>query len=78
VAWIYLAFRGQGSRIAPLAALFAIYMWALSVALGWHYAIDGLVGAAGAVACQWVCKAWIGRRQAVHLVGQPATELSPL
>jgi hypothetical protein len=62
VAWIYLAFRGQGSRIAPLAALFAIYMWALSVALGWHYAIDGIVGAAGAVGCQWACKAWLRRR----------------
>ncbi|MCL6741420.1 phosphatase PAP2 family protein [Sphingomonas sp. RB56-2] len=67
VAWIYLAFRGQRSRLAPLAALFALYMWAMSVALGWHYAIDGIVGAGGAVACQWVCNSWFKRREASEL-----------
>lgn len=63
VAWIYLAFRGQGSKLAPLAALFALYMWAMSVALGWHYAIDGIVGAAGAVLCQAASRAWLKRRR---------------
>jgi hypothetical protein len=64
VAWIALAFHGQRSKLAPLAALFAIYMWALSVALGWHYAIDGIVGIAGALACQWACGAWLRRERA--------------
>ena len=62
VAWIYLAFRGQSSKLAPLAAQFVLYMWAMSVALGWHYAIDGIVGAAGAVLCQAASRAWLKRR----------------
>jgi hypothetical protein len=65
VAWIFLAYRGQHSRIAPFAALFAIYIWAMSVALGWHYAVDGIVGALGAVVSQWACSAWLNRRQRV-------------
>ena len=70
VAWIYLAFRSQRSRLAPLAGLFALYMWALSVALGWHYAVDGLVGIAGAVACQAAAKVWLRRRDRGAVVNQ--------
>jgi hypothetical protein len=51
VAWIYLAFRSQQSRLAPAAAIFGLYIFALSVALGWHYAVDGIAGAAGALLC---------------------------
>ena len=62
VVWIYLAFRGQRSRIAPFAALFAFYIFALSVALGWHYAIDGIAGALGAFGSHWICRAWLRAR----------------
>ena len=62
-AWIFFAFRGQRSKLAPLAGLFAIYLWAMSVALGWHYAIDGIVGAGGAFVCQRGSRAWVNRRQ---------------
>jgi len=73
VAWITLAFRGQRSRLAPLTALFAIYIWALSVALGWHYAIDGIVGAAGAVAIHWACTAYLrGRGRTIREKAVPA------
>jgi hypothetical protein len=73
VAWIYLAFRGQRSRLAPLTALFAIYIFALSVALGWHYAIDGLVGVAGAIASQWACGAYLrGRERSASVQPVPA------
>lgn len=64
-AWIVLACHGQRSKLTPLAALFALYMWALSVALGWHYAIDGIVGAAGAVVCQWASAAWLRGRERI-------------
>ena len=62
VAWIYLAFRGQRSRIAPIAVLFALYIFAMSVALGWHYAIDGVIGALGAMATQWASRIYLNRR----------------
>lgn len=76
VAWIYLAFRGQGSKLAPLAALLVLYMWALSVALGWHYAIDGIVGAAGALACQALARAWLKRRRAERRTSSVAVAAS--
>jgi hypothetical protein len=44
------------------AAVSRFTMWAMSVALGWHYAIDGIVGAAGAATCYWTCGAWLRRR----------------
>lgn len=64
VTWIYLAFRSQGSRFAPIAALFAVYIFAMSVALGWHYAVDGIFGALGAVASHAACRAYVGRGEA--------------
>jgi hypothetical protein len=70
--WVYLVFRAQRSKFARVAALFALYMWAMSVALGWHYAIDGIVGAAGAVVCQWASVAWLNRRQPAVPDASPA------
>lgn len=61
VTWIFLAFRSHRSRLAPLTAVFAIYIFALSVALGWHYAIDGFAGVMGALASQAACRFYVGR-----------------
>jgi hypothetical protein len=63
VAWIYLTFRGLNSRFAPVTALFALYIFALSVALGWHYAIDGVVAAIGALLCHMGWRRWLERRE---------------
>ena len=71
VTWIYFVFRNQGSRIAPIAALFAIYIFALSVALGWHYAVDGIAGAAGALASHAACRAYLGRGAAAEAHLEP-------
>ena len=67
VGWIYLVFRGLGSRLAPIAALFGLYIFALSVALGWHYAVDGIAGVAGAVLAQWACGRWLAWRRSAML-----------
>jgi hypothetical protein len=48
--WIYLAARGLAPRLAPFALAYAIFIWIGSVQLGWHYAADGLAGAAGMIA----------------------------
>ena len=72
VTWIYLAFRGHQSRLTPLTALFTLYIWALSVALGWHYAVDGIVGAAGAIGVQWACLAYLRPRSAPTPVSSEA------
>lgn len=76
VAWIVLVFRGQRSRLAPLTALFAFYIFALSVALGWHYAVDGIVGVLGAIGTQAACGFYLrGRRRAVIARRQAAPAL---
>lgn len=62
VAWVYLAFRAHRSKLSPFAALFALYIFALSVALGWHYAVDGIVGAAGAILFQWASGRYLDRK----------------
>lgn len=60
--WIYLSFRAHRSTLAPLAAIFAFYMFALSVALGWHYAVDGVIGALGAAAFHLASGWYLERR----------------
>lgn len=49
--WIAITFRN------PLAIAYALFIFASSIMLGWHYAVDGLSGAAGALACYAMAKA---------------------
>jgi hypothetical protein len=45
VTWMALAFRN------PLVTVYAVVIFLGSIMLGWHYGIDGIAGATGAVAC---------------------------
>ncbi len=56
MAWIILCFAAYRSRLIWPAAVLSLYIYAGSVALGWHYATDGFVGAAGAVACFFLAR----------------------
>jgi hypothetical protein len=72
VSWIVLAFAGARSRLTPLTIVFAVYIWAMSVALGWHYAIDGIAGALGAVASHAAARRYMkGRARTVQLTEEP-------
>jgi len=77
VVWIALAFHGQRSRLAPFAALFALYIFALSVALGWHYAVDGIVGALGALGTQAASRSYLRGRERVEIACQQAVPALP-
>ena len=43
--WMYLAARTLAPRAAPVALAYFVVIWLASVQLGWHYFVDGLVGA---------------------------------
>ena len=45
--WILLTARTMLPRAAPAAFSYAVFIWIGSVQLGWHYWMDGLVGALG-------------------------------
>jgi hypothetical protein len=49
-----LTARAASRRAGAVLAGFAVVVFAGSVALGWHYAIDGYVGAAGVAAIWWL------------------------
>lgn len=48
-AWMVLSLLSIRSRLALPAAILGLYLWVASIALGWHYFLDGVVGALGAV-----------------------------
>jgi hypothetical protein len=51
------------------AYLAVIYLG--SISLGWHYAVDGIVGGAGAVGCYWLAKRMVALRLRIPvLVGE--------
>jgi hypothetical protein len=58
VTWMTLAIRTFEPRFFRPMLAFAVLIFALSVALGWHYAVDGLIGAASSVLCYLVL--WSG------------------
>ena len=47
--WMVLSLKSIGSRLTVPAAVLGLYLYAGSVALGWHYVLDGVVGAMGAM-----------------------------
>lgn len=59
MSWVVLSFAAYRSRLTALAAVLGVYIYAGSVALGWHYATDGLVGAAGAVGCFYLSRQFL-------------------
>ena len=73
-AWMVIAFSIFARRwLMPMAAA-GLLIFALSISLGWHYAVDGLVGAGAAWLCYVLLRSFYRRR-----LGRPARRaaLSP-
>ena len=64
--WIYLATRTLAPRAAKLALVYGVGVWIASVQLGWHYAADGLAGAAGMIGL-WALAGCVER-----ILGEPS------
>jgi hypothetical protein len=59
--WMVLAVYLFARRWLIPMALAAILIFLLSVSLGWHYAIDGIIGGGGAVAIWYVARLLLSR-----------------
>lgn len=51
IVWMIMAFQVFWKRWAWLVGLLGIIIFLLSISLGWHYAVDGIVGGAMVMAC---------------------------
>lgn len=60
--WILLAVHGFARRLFVPVAIAAAFIFVLSIALGWHYAADGIVGAVATLACYAGLRAVYGAR----------------
>jgi membrane-associated phospholipid phosphatase len=69
--WFALALQSRG--LGWLGWCYAFGVFACSVILGWHYSLDGVAGAAVAMAADRIAQAWLRRHRAgAAAAGQPA------
>ncbi|HEX6218512.1 MAG TPA: phosphatase PAP2 family protein, partial [Sphingomicrobium sp.] len=69
VAWLVICLLSYRSKWTLPALGFAFFIYLCSIALGWHYASDGLVGALGAVGCYALSRRYVDWRAARRDVG---------
>jgi hypothetical protein len=70
-AWLLIVFRDRGWTMIGIAYFLGVFT--CSVILGWHYAIDGVAGAAIAIVADRIAQAWLRRKShAGELVAQHA------
>jgi membrane-associated phospholipid phosphatase len=62
--WMIIAIRVHAPRWTWPMALLGTLIFLLSISLGWHYAVDGIVGAAAAIGCYWLCERYYRERLA--------------
>jgi hypothetical protein len=75
MAWMVLAFFSFRSRWTIPALVLSLYIYAGSVALGWHYMMDGLVGMAGAAVCFRLSRAYVQSMNALRAGPVPSSSL---
>ncbi|HEX8389237.1 MAG TPA: hypothetical protein VF636_09480, partial [Sphingomonas sp.] len=64
-AWTVIAFHACARRWLPFAVAAWLLIFLLSISLGWHYALDGVVGTAAALACHLGLLRVFGSRPAI-------------
>lgn len=72
-AWLAIVLADRGWLKVGIAYFFGVF--ACSVILGWHYAIDGVAGAAIAVVADRIANAWL--RRGSQSSQQPTTIIQP-
>ena len=60
--WMVMAIWIYARRWSRVMAPAGLLIFLLSISLGWHYAIDGIVGGAAALGCYRVCLAILGAK----------------
>ncbi len=60
--WMIIAIRVHAPRWTWPMALLGGLIFLLSISLGWHYAVDGIVGAVAAIGCYWLCERYYRER----------------
>ena len=63
-AWMMIAIRIHAPRWLWPAGAAGALIFLLSISLGWHYAVDGVAGGAGALLCYWVSRRFLEMRAA--------------
>lgn len=76
-AWMIIAFYVLARRWLVPIAVAGVLIFLLSISLGWHYAIDGIVGAACAALCYTMLRAYYRREHWRRSLG-PALAASPI
>jgi hypothetical protein len=61
-AWMIIAIRAHAPRWTGAMAAVGLLIFLLSISLGWHYAFDGIVGAAAALGCYRLCERFYEQR----------------
>lgn len=61
--WTVIAARTLWKPLTYPAAIYAFFIWCGSIASGWHYALDGLVGAGIAVGAYRICQGFAARTE---------------
>jgi len=67
MTWMVLAYAGFRSRLTIPSFAATLFIYAASVALGWHYLSDGLAGAAGAALCYGAAYYYFSRSEQPQL-----------
>jgi PAP2 superfamily protein len=70
-AWLAITFRNV------FVICFAVFIFFASIMLGWHYALDGIAGAAGAAACYSLAKVLVARDWSWKPFSRGASEAAP-